>query len=136
MLLSYALLCLLMVIATTMCSTCYREACSLDWTGLAFHIESTAKLPGLQPLVQIQASWTALLCSMLAEVCCRSVEARDRLSPCLRANYIKYINQIKPVIYLYVAILSTNSEFEHQNQRKKSLYYKTKHIFLYAYYLL
>jgi hypothetical protein len=28
MLLSYALLCLLMVVAPTICSTCYREACS------------------------------------------------------------------------------------------------------------
>jgi hypothetical protein len=31
----------------------------------------------------------------------------------IKTNYIKYISQIKPVIYLYVAILSANSEFEH-----------------------
>ena len=31
----------------------------------------------------------------------------------IRANHIKYISQIKPVIYLYVAILSANSEFKH-----------------------
>ena len=36
----------------------------------------------------------------------------------MKANHIEYTSQIKPAIYLYIAILSVNSEFEHLNQRK------------------
>jgi hypothetical protein len=46
-----------------------------------------------------------------------------------KANYIKYISQIKPAIYSYVTILSASSEFEHQNQRRvESLSQNSTHI--------
>jgi hypothetical protein len=83
LLLFCAPLCLFIIVGTIVCFTYYKKTCSLAWTSLVFYIKSTALLSGLRPLALMQAFGTALLCSMLAVVCYRSVEARARLSPCL-----------------------------------------------------
>jgi hypothetical protein len=57
----------------------------------------------------MQASGTALLCSMLAVVCYRSVEAHAQLSPCLSRriksfgfNFKYFIKKVIKGLILYI----------------------------------